>query len=62
MYHQHTIKQVYNSFNLTLPDKVSSPLMKLYFHIMELVEGAKWYVITLSEFGAVVYQPCGIQS
>jgi hypothetical protein len=37
------------TFSLTLHDKVSPGLMKLYFYIVDLTEGVKWMVIMLRE-------------
>jgi hypothetical protein len=50
IYHRHTIKHGYNdAFSLTLRDKVSPQLMKLYYHIIELADGTAWFVIMLSK-------------
>ena len=36
-------------FSLTLHDKISPRLLKLYFSIVALVKGAKWFIIMLNE-------------
>jgi len=35
--------------NLTIRYKVSPRLMKMYFYIVDMAEGVKWFIIMLSE-------------
>ena len=50
------------TYNLTLHDNVSPPLIKIYFYIVDFTEGGYMVICHATQRSAAVYQRCGYES